>query len=242
MKKLEKTAEQGLPYEKFLQKGAESLTDAELLAVLLRTGPSVPADAAKAHRDCPALALAEEVLRLPKGSRSGISGLACLSPAELMKLRGIGQVKAVRICCVAELARRMALDTRKELPAFPDPATAAAYAQPLFYADGGSVERAVLLLLDGRGRLVHEKVLSVGTVDSALVSPREVFLQALRVQAVSFILLHNHPSGDPSPSREDTEITGRLCRLGAMMQLDLTDHIIVGADRQYFSVREAGLI
>ncbi len=241
MKNSEKTAEQGLPYEKFLQKGAESLTDAELLAVLLRTGPKVGENASKAHRDCPALALAEEVLRLPKGSRSGLSGLPSLSPAELMKLRGIGQVKAVRICCVAELARRIALHTRKRLPAFPDPAAAAAYAGPLFDADGGNVERAVLLLLDGRGRLVHEKILSVGTVDSALVSPREVFLQALRVQAVSFILLHNHPSGDPSPSREDTEITGRLFELGEMMQLALTDHIIVGAG-QYFSFREAGLI
>lgn len=103
------------------------------------------------------------------------------------------------------------------------------------------MERAVLLLLDGKGRLVHEKLLSVGTVDSALVSPREVFLQALRVQAVSFILLHNHPSGDPSPSREDTAITGRLFELGEMMQLNLTDHIIVGAG-QYFSFRESGLI
>lgn len=241
MKSLEKTAEQGLPYEKFLQKGAESLTDAELLAVLLRTGPKVGEGASKAHRDCPALALAEEVLRLPKGSRSGLSGLPSLSPAELMELRGIGQVKAVRICCAAELARRMALHTRKKLPAFPDPATAAAYALPLFEADGGTVERAVLLLLDGKGGLVHEKILSVGTVDAALVSPREIFLQALRVQAVSFILLHNHPSGDPSPSREDTEITGRLFELGELMQLNLTDHIIVGAG-QYFSFREAGLI
>jgi len=241
LKTSEKTAEQGLPYEKFLQKGAESLTDAELLAVLLRTGPKVGESASKAHRDCPALALAEEVLRLPKGSRSGLSGLPSLSPSELMKVRGIGQVKAVRICCTAELARRISLYTRKKLPAFPDPATAAAYARPLFDADGGNVERAVLLLLDGKGRLVHEKLLSVGTVDSALVSPREVFLQALRVQAVSFILLHNHPSGDPSPSREDTAITGRLFELGEMMQLNLTDHIIVGAG-QYFSFREAGLI
>ncbi|MFQ8702474.1 MAG: JAB domain-containing protein [Eisenbergiella sp.] len=240
MKTSEKTAEQGLPYEKFLQKGAESLTDAELLAVLLRTGPKVGESASKAHRDCPALALAEEVLRLPKGSRSGLSGLPSLSPSELMKVRGIGQVKAVRICCTAELARRISLYTRKKLPAFPDPATAAAYARPLFDADGGNVERAVLLLVDGTGRLVHEKLLSVELLIRRSF-PRGKFLQALRVQAVSFILLHNHPSGDPSPSREDTAITGRLFELGEMMQLNLTDHIIVGAG-QYFSFRESGLI
>ena len=210
-----------LPYEKFLQKGAESLTDAELLAILLRTGPDPGPNAPQAHLDCPALALAEQVLALPRGSRSGLAGLPFLSPAQLTKVRGIGEVKAVRLCCVAELARRLSLSCRTQLPAFPDPAAAASYCRPLFEGEDGAVERVILLLLDSKGRLIREKILAVGTVNSAPVSPREVFLQALKYQAVHFILLHNHPSQDVTPSREDAEITERLARLGNLMQLTL---------------------
>ena len=230
-----------LPYEKFLQKGAESLTDAELLAILLRTGPDPGPNAPQAHLDCPALALAEQVLALPRGSRSGLAGLPFLSPAQLTKVRGIGEVKAVRLCCVAELARRLSLSCRTQLPAFPDPAAAASYCRPLFEGEDGAVERVILLLLDSKGRLIREKILAVGTVNSAPVSPREVFLQALKYQAVHFILLHNHPSQDVTPSREDAEITERLARLGNLMQLTLLDHIIVGG-ANYFSFREACLL
>ena len=209
-KETQLTASDRLPYEKFLQKGAESLSDAELLAIMLRTGPDPGPDAPQAFRDCPAI-------------------------------RGIGEVKAVRICCIFELARRIALGQRKKLPAFPDPATAADYCRPMFEEDGGMLERTILLLLDGKGCLIREKLLSIGTIDAALVSPREIFLQALRVGAVSFLLLHNHPSGDVTPSPEDKELTKRLAMLGGMMQLCLTDHIIVG-DSDFFSFRQAGLI
>lgn len=238
---MNQTQTQQLPYEKFLQKGAESLTDAELLAILLRTGPPPKPDDPKAWQDCPALGLAEAVLALPAGSKSGLSGLAELSVSELTKVRGIGEVKAVRLCCISELARRMALVQRREMPAFPTPAAAAAYCRPLFETDGGNLERTILLFLDGRGKLIHERILSVGTVNAAPVSPREIFLQALRCQAVYFMLLHNHPSGDVKPGREDAEVTKRLAVLGEMMQLPLTDHIIVG-DGQYYSFREAGLL
>ena len=232
-KETQLTASDRLPYEKFLQKGAESLSDAELLAIMLRTGPNPGPDAPQAFRDCPALALAEQVLSLPLGSRSGLLGLSSLSCNQLQQIRGIGEVKAVRICCIFELARRIALGQRKKLPAIPDPGTAADYCRPIFEEDGGMLERTILLLLDGKGCLIREKLLSIGTIDAALVSPREIFLQALRVGAVSFLLLHNHPSGDVTPSPEDKELTKRLAMLGGMMQLCLTDH---------FSFRQAGLI
>lgn len=238
---MEKRAGEQLPYEKFMQKGAESLTDAELLAILLRTGPRPDADAPLQHQDCPALALAEKVLSVPKGRRSGLAGLCDLSPAQLQKIRGIGEVKAVRILCVTELARRIALGQRKEMPAFPNPSLAAEYCRPIFEEGGSQVEKAVLLLLDGKGKLIHEKVLSVGTVNKALVSPREVFVQAFKYQAVFFMLLHNHPSGDASPSMEDAQITRTLAQLGELMELPLIDHIIVG-ERDYFSFKEAGVI
>lgn len=159
-KETQLTASDGLPYEKFLQKGAESLSDAELLAIMLRTGPDPGPDAPQAFRDCPALALAEQVLSLPLGSRSGLLGLSSLSCNQLQQIRGIGEVKAVRICCIFELARRIALGQRKKLPAFPDPATAADYCRPMFEEDGGMLERTILLLLDGKGCLIREKLLS----------------------------------------------------------------------------------
>lgn len=238
---MEKDLCKELPYEKFMQKGAESLTDAELLAILLRTGPVPQKDAPQSHRDCPALGLAEAVLALPTGAKSGLAGLTQLSPAQLQSVKGIGEVKAVRICCVFELAKRIALCQRRQLTAFPDPAAVAQYCRPLFAGANAGVEQAVLLLLDGKGRLIHEKVLSVGTVNSALVSPREIFLQALKYQAVQFLLLHNHPSGDVSPSREDAVITKNLAQLGDMMQLELMDHIII-SEESYFSFKEAGLL
>ena len=174
-KETQLTASDRLPYEKFLQKGAESLSDAELLAIMLRTGPNPGPDAPQAFRDCPALALAEQVLSLPLGSRSGLLGLSSLSCNQLQQIRGIGEVKAVRICCIFELARRIALGQRKKLPAFPDPGTAADYCRPMFEEDGGMLERTILLLLDGKGCLIREKLLSIGTIDAALVSPREFF-------------------------------------------------------------------
>lgn len=238
---MEKELHNELPYEKFLQKGAESLTDAELLAILLRTGPLPDQDAPQAHRDCPALALAERILALPAGARRGLSGLSSLSASQLQKVRGIGEVKAVRILCVTELAKRIALGQRIELKAFPGPEAAARYCRPLFAGDGMDVEKSVLLLLDGKGRLIHEMVLSIGTVNSALVSPREIFLQALKYQAVFFMLVHNHPSGDVTPSREDADLTKKLAGLGEMMQLLLMDHIIV-SEQGYFSFQEAGLL
>lgn len=236
---MEKNLHNELPYEKFMQKGAESLTDAELLAILLRTGPVPKKDAPRLHQECPALALAEQILALPVGTQSGLSGLSQLSPAQLQKVRGIGEVKAVRICCITELAKRIAMGQRRELPAFPDPEAVADYCRPHF--TGESVEKTLLLLLDAKGRLIHERVLSIGTVNSAPVSPREVFLQALKYQAVFFLLLHNHPSGDVSPSREDAELTKKLAGLGEMMQLELLDHIIVGG-QEHFSFKRAGLL
>lgn len=236
----EKTTIQ-LPYEKFLQKGAEALSDAELLAILLRTGPVPPPDAPLRHRCCPALALAETILSLPSGAVEGLAGLSRLSCADLMSVKGIGEVKAVRILCIFELGRRIALQRRADMPAFPTPAAAADYCRPLFEGENRDVEQTLLLLLDAKGRLLREKLLSVGTVNLSLVSPREIFLYALKYHAVHFLLLHNHPSGDVTPSREDAEITKRLSGLGDMMQIRLLDHIILGG-QSYYSFREAGLL
>ena len=109
-KRMGKERKEGLPYEKFMRMGAEALTDAVLLAILLRTGPAPGREAAASHRDCPALGLAETLLSLPENARGGIAGLAQLSVPQLMQVKGIGEVKAVRICCLSEFARRFGLE------------------------------------------------------------------------------------------------------------------------------------
>lgn len=117
-KETQLTASDRLPYEKFLQKGAESLSDAELLAIMLRTGPNPGPDAPQAFQDCPALALAEQVLSLPLGSRSGLLGLSSLSCNQLQQIRGIGEVKAVRICCILNWQEGSPSGSAKSFPPF----------------------------------------------------------------------------------------------------------------------------
>ena len=228
-----------MPYEKYLKKGAESLTDAELLALLLRTGYTSPNER-KPEGKCSALILAQKLLDLPSGDKKGLAGLCSLSPAQLMQIKGIGEVKAVRICCLNEMARRIAQAQKTQQPVFTEPAMVADHYRPYFKGEDSQLEKALLLMLDAKSKLIREKVISLGTVNATYVSPREVFLQALRHQAVNIIVLHNHPSGDVTPSREDLEVTSRLSELGDMMELPLLDHIIVG-EETYFSVREAGL-
>lgn len=229
-----------MPFEKYLKKGAESLTDAELLALLLRTGYSSVSEDTNEKNKCSALVLAEKLLDIPTGDKKGLAGLCSLSPAQLMQVKGIGQVKAVRICCINEMARRIAMAQKKDNPVFTEPSMVADHYRPVFEGEDSQLEKALLLMLDGRGKLIREKVISMGTVNATYVSPREIFLQALRYQAVNIMLLHNHPSGDINPSREDMEVTQRLADLGDMMELPLLDHIIVGDG--YFSFREAGLL
>lgn len=229
-----------LPYEKYLKKGAESLTDEELLALLLRTGYTSSREEIPAGK-CPAQVLAGKLLELPVGDKKGLAGLCSLTPAQLMQVKGIGQVKAVRICCINEMAKRIAQSQKTQQPVFSDPESVAGYYRPYYAGEDSQLEKAFLLMLDGKGKLIREKMLSMGTVNATLVSPREVFLQALRHQAVNIMLLHNHPSGDIYPSREDMEVTRRLAELGEMMQLPLIDHIIIG-EESYFSFRESGLI
>lgn len=215
------------PYEKCERFGAENLTDAELLAVLLRTGT-------KGENS---LELAGRLLRSEHPER-GLLNLHRWTMERLTGVRGIGKVKAIQILCLSELAKRMARASALEELDFSRPQTIARY----YMEDMRHREKEVLklLLLNTRARLIGETILSVGTVDTAIVSPRELFLEALRRNAVSIIMLHNHPSGDPEPSREDMHITKRIHEAGALLGIELMDHIIIG-DNCYVSLRERGL-
>ncbi len=218
-----------LPYEKFLKYGPESLSETELLAIILRTGT----------KDCNSVELAGKILDLATSPYKGLLGLYHISVEELMQLRGIGEVKAVKIKCIAELSMRMAKARKEPLVKFESPKSVADYfMEELRHEER---EKVLLLCLDNKAQLISRFVLSVGTANASLLSPREVFKYALRVQAVHIMVLHNHPSGDPIPSRQDMEITRRLYKTGELMEIPLIDHIIIG-DKKYTSFRESGLL
>ena len=214
------------PYEKCEQYGAENLTDAELLAVLLRTGT-------KGENS---LQLAQKILH-PDFIQDGILSIHQWSLEQLIGLKGIGKVKAVQILCLSELAKRLSkAEARKRLD-FSAPETIARY----YMEDMRHRNREImkLLFLNTKSRFLGENDISVGTVNSTLVSPREIFVEALRKNAVSVILLHNHPSGDPTPSKDDVLVTKRVHEAGEIIGIDLLDHIIIG-DNCFISLREKG--
>jgi len=215
-----------LPYERFLRFGPESLTEAELLAIIIRTGT----------REKSALELAEEVLNMPKYPKEGLLGLHELTLEDLMSIKGIGQVKAVKLKCLAELSGRISAAKAKEGINFTTSGQVAAYFMESMRHR--ATECVMLACLDAKGQLICERKITEGTVRMSLISPREIFLVALECKAVNIILVHNHPSGDPTPSEADRELTMSLRNLGVQMEILLLDHIIIG-DQNYFSFREA---
>lgn len=218
-----------LPYEKFLKFGASSLTEAELLAVILRTGT----------RNYSALDLARKVLNLAGGEGRKLNSLHHLSVKELMEIPGIGEVKAVKVKCLSELAVRMAEEKAADALRFDAPATVADYYMEKMRHQEKEV--ILLLLLDNKLKLIEEYMISQGTVNASLLSSREVFIHALRCRACYLMLLHNHPSGDPSPSRQDIQITQKIKEAGELMDIPLVDHIVLG-DGCYVSLKEEDLL
>ena len=218
-----------LPYEKFERFGAEALTERELLAIILRTGT----------KEKSALELAGEVLSLAKPPREGLLGLYDVTLEELMEIKGIGSVKAIKLKCLTELSMRISKSSIGEGLVFNSPDLVAQYfMESLRHRE---TECVVLVCLDAKGRLIGEKKLSDGSVRMSLVSPRQVFLEALHLKAVNIILVHNHPSGDPTPGKHDRELTQNLYKLGEMMDILLLDHIIIG-DNSYSSFKELGYL
>lgn len=218
-----------MPYERFLSCGASSLTNAELLAIILRTGT----------REKNAVQLSRDILGFFEEGASELSALHRLTLQDLKTIPGIGEVKAVKILSLAEISRRLVREHTASRLVFSSPsAVADYYMEQLRHLE---TETAVLVMLDNRMALLREEVLSLGTVNCTLLSPREIFLRALRCGAVNIMLLHNHPSGDPTPSGMDKEITERICRAGQILGIQLIDHLIIG-DLCYTSLREYGCI
>lgn len=214
------------PYERCVKNGAKSLTDAQLLAVLLRSGT----------KDNNVLAISEALLNLKE---DGLLGLTRLTRKELSSVHGIGLVKTIQLECLIELSIRLAQTVAKPKQKLTDPKEVASlYMHRLRYE---KCEELIAIFLDNKCRIIAEKVMSIGTMNSALISPREIFMEALEHSAVYLILLHNHPSGDPTPSNADIDVTTQIKQGGELIGIHLLDHIIIG-DNKFISMKESKLI
>ena len=217
------------PYERFLAGGPQSLTNAELLGIILRTGT----------KGVSAVELGHKVLALHDPQGESLCALPRIRMEELREIPGIGEVKAVKLLCLSEIAGRIVREKFHKNQKFDSPdAIADYYMESMRHLE---VEKTVVMHFDSKMSLIGEDVLTVGTVNGALISPREIFINALKRQAVRIVLLHNHPSGDPTPSGEDIRVTGQVSRAGEILGITLTDHIIIG-DLCYCSLKEMGLL
>lgn len=216
------------PYEKCLKYGPSVLSDAELLAVIIRTGT----------RGISSEELAAQILGLSK-SENGLLGICHLSRQELTAVPGIGEVKAIQVLCIGELSKRIATCQARRRLSFTEPASIAEYYKEQLRHEEQEV--MICMMLDTKNHLIGEEMISKGTVNGSMISPRELFLTALRFRAVHIIVVHNHPSGDATPSQADIDITCRIKQAGDLLGIYLLDHIIIG-DFEYVSFREKGML
>jgi DNA repair protein RadC len=213
------------PREKLLTKGPSALTEAELLALLLRTGSG----------RFTALEIAREVLSSGRSLRT----LGSRTPGELMRVHGIGPAKAVELIAAFEIGRRMQAEPDEEWPIIHSPEDVARHMVPLLRDRTNEV--FVVLMLDAKNALRSKIEITSGTLNASLVHPREVYKVAIDHRAASIIVVHNHPSGNPEPSREDAEVTRQLVEAGRIVGIPLHDHLIVAGER-FCSLAEKGLL
>ncbi|MEZ4215703.1 MAG: DNA repair protein RadC [Myxococcota bacterium] len=211
------------PRERMHSLGARSLSNAELVALVLRSGA----------RGRDALSIAQEVLR----AVDGVDGLARASAAALARLDGLGPATAGSLSAAIELGRRVASRPVQAGHVLRGPEDVHLHFAPRLR--DAARERFLVLLLDGRHRVLGDATVSVGTLTASLVHPREVFRPALARAAAAVVLVHNHPSGDPTPSAEDRRVTSRLAEAGELLGVRVVDHVVV-AERGYFSFQQAG--
>ncbi len=220
------------PQERLEQLGPGALSDTELLALLLRSGT----------RGHDVMTLATRLI----SEAGSLAGLIGWTEKDYRRLKGIGHVKSLQLIAVMEVAKRVVMQQAQENPVLNRADLVAAHLQPL--ARGLSVEKFWVLCLNRKNRLLKRVEVSSGTATAALAHPREVFREAIRESATAVICAHNHPSGDPSPSAADVQLTRQLREAARTVDIDFLDHVIVGRDsadptgRGYYSFREAGVL
>ena len=224
--KLRELPENERPREKLIYRGKSSLSNAELIAILIRTG----------SRDMSALRLAEKLLSMDK---NGIFSLGECSVEELCAVKGIGKAKACQISAAMELGRRVAATPRKSRQRIKSSGDIAGiYMEEMRYC---RKEYFNAVMLNAKKEIIASENIAIGDLCSSIVHPREAFLCAVKRSAAGIIFMHNHPSGDPKPSKEDIDVTRRLCETGRILGISVLDHIIIG-DGIYISLKEQGLI
>jgi DNA repair protein RadC len=211
------------PREKLSRHGVAALGDNELVALVIGNGSR--------HRD--ALTLANALL----AAHGGLHGLTRSTCDDLMRVAGIGRARAAQIVGAIELGRRTLAHAPSERLRLNAPREVAAYLMPRFGSCG--VEQFGIVLLDSKHRVIRTAVLAVGTLNSSIVEPRDVFREATIGGAAAIVIFHSHPSGDPTPSPEDVDLTRRLAAAGVLMGIDVVDHVVLG-DLRYVSFKETG--
>ncbi|KKM09009.1 DNA repair protein RadC [Clostridiales bacterium PH28_bin88] len=212
------------PRERMLASGVQALSNTELLAILLRTGN--PGETA--------LGVAARILSGPGGLRY----LAEATLDDLKGVKGVGLAKAAQVKAAVELGRRVAAARGEERPVIKSPSDVANLVmEEMRYLDR---EHFRALSLNNKNRVLAVDSISVGGLSSSLVHPREVFKNSIKRSAAAVVLVHNHPSGDPSPSREDVEVTVRLMEAGKILGIEVLDHVVIG-DNRYTSLKEKGM-
>jgi len=215
-----------LPRERLWALGPAALTGAELLAILLGTG----------DRQRSLMEVANELLAVSGGS---LRGLAARPSAELLRMGGVGPAKAARLLAAFELGARLTRETRRPVPRIREPADVSRLMGPKLR--DLPVEEFHLLALDSQSQVLRDVLITRGLLNSSLVHPREVFRAAIAEAAAGIIVVHNHPSGDPTPSAEDRAVTRQLAEAGRLLDLPVYDHVIVAGDR-FVSFASTGLL
>ncbi len=213
------------PRERLLKLGVEALSTQEILSLIL--GRGIKGESV--------IVTAQNLLK----EFGNLKGIANASIEELIQIKGIGQAKAAQLKAAFELAKRLENFPEETLkPVIKSPEDVIKVMKKHF--KGKKKEHFWILSLDTRNRLINSKEVSVGSLDSTIVHPREVFKEAISASAASVIFVHNHPSGDPEPSEEDIKLTKRLVQAGDIIGIDVLDHIILG-DRKYLSLKARNL-
>ncbi len=213
-----------LPRERLKRLGAAALKTEELVAIILRTG--TPGE----H----VLHLAERILR----EHGGLGGLVRLPHGEFVRVKGIGEAKAIELQAVFELGRRAQITAPDQKPVIKSPADAAN-----LLADMGVLEQEEMrtLLLDTKNRVLATHRVYSGSLNTTVIRTAELFKEAIRQNCAALILAHNHPSGDPSPSPEDIAVTSEIVKAGKILDIDVLDHLVIGAGQKFVSLKERGL-
>lgn len=212
------------PREKLMRVGAEALGDTELIALLIGSGT----------RSRGALGVAQDVI----AAAEDVRGLAQIGVDALCRVRGVGESRAARLLAAVELGRRTLFGDRGKRPQMLSPKHLGMYLLPRY--SGSGVERFGVMMLDQKQRVIRCEILTIGTVETGMVHPRDVFRVAMLASASFVVVFHNHPSGDPAPSPVDRLVTRRLLECGELMGIPLLDHVILGA-KDFYSFKQAGV-